>query len=452
VENRKVSLNTGLDGLSVLLYMALVLFGVVNIFAAEYDATSTKSFLDISLSSTRQIIFIGTSLVLILVILTIDYSLFDTYAFLFYVGAIFLLLLVLLFGKEIKGNRSWIAIGSFTLQPSEFAKIGTALALSKYLTIPPQHTNIGSPLRSIMLGVGIPPFLIPKQETLYYAGFILAIPVALIGLQGDAGSAMVFSVFALVLYREGFLPSWAIFGTLFLIIVFVFALFIPQEHIVYYLVIPILTLALVILLTLKKRDNTQVVLILGLATFLVIYAVSSKYIFENILKPHQKNRIMVLIDKDIDPSAQGIRYNLKHSLVAIGSGGLSGKGFLKGTQTKLNYVPEQTTDFIFCTVGEEYGWLGSAIMIFTFLFLLNRLVTLAERQQDKFARIYGYCVASILFFHFMINLAMTLGLFPVVGIPLPFLSYGGSSLWAFTILLFIFLKMDSHREQQMKRS
>ncbi len=441
---------SGFDSLTVFLYFVLIIFGWLNIFAAEFDASSGKSMFDFSLVSTKQIIWIATSIIIILVIYTIDYSTFDTYSFVFYIAALFLLLLVLIFGKEIKGNRSWFAIGGFTLQPSEFAKFATGLALAKFLTI---SGNINKKSAFISdTAFGVPVFLFELWNPILRAALmVIGIPAFLILLQGDAGSAMVFSVFIFVLYREGLLPTWVLTSLFVVISLFVLSLFIPADKILVYLIIPLLSVVLLILLLNLKRSYQSVIFTLIVAATLVLYIVSAKYIFDNVLKKHQRERIMVLIDNDIDPAGQDIRYNLKHSKIAIGSGGFFGKGFMQGTQTKLKYVPEQSTDFIFCTVGEEYGWLGSFMLISIYLVLLNRLLFLAERQKDKFARIYGYSVASILFFHFMINLSMTIGLFPVVGIPLPFLSYGGSSLWAFTLLLFIFLKLDAHREQQMVR-
>lgn len=446
----KIRGGNGFDSLTLLLYFILIIFGWLNIFAAEYDPSTGKSIFDLSLSSTRQLIFICTALVIILVIYTMNYSTYDTYAFLFYVGALFLLILVLIFGKEIKGNRSWLAIGSFTLQPSEFAKFATGLALAKYLTM---TQGVGKKRAFISQTVfGIPVFLFELWNPILRSTLIIiGIPSFLILLQGDAGSAMVFGTFIFVLYREGLLPTWVIVSIFVVITLFVLSLFIPADKIVPYLIIPVLLVVLSTILLNSKRSYQSVIFTLIIAATLIVYIISAKYIFDNVLKKHQRERIMVLIDPDIDPAGQDIRYNLKHSKIAIGSGGFFGKGFMQGTQTKLKYVPEQTTDFIFCTVGEEYGWVGSLLLIGIYLLLLNRLLFLAERQKDKFARIYGYSVASIIFFHFMINLSMTMGLFPVVGIPLPFLSYGGSSLWAFTLLLFIFLKLDAHREEQMIR-
>lgn len=449
---REAKINSDFDIITALIYFTLVIFGWINIFATDFDPTAGKVWYDFSLNSTKQIFRISVSIVLIIIILTIDYRTFDTYAFIFFLGSIFLLILVLLVGKEVKGDRNWLAIGSFTLQPSEFAKFATALALAKFLSFPDNSRNINSMVKYAGRLVGIPFFLYNWISwRLIYAGGVIAIPTFIILLQGDAGSALVFTVFALVLYREGLIPNWVFVGAFLMIFLFVISLFLKAEDLLQWVIIPILTLALLIILLTKKRTPQKAVLTLVSAALLIIYIVSVDYIFTNFLEAHQKNRIMVLIDEEIDPIGRADRYNLKHSLVAIGSGGALGKGFLQGTQTKLDYVPEQSTDFIFCTIGEEYGWMGSLLIVSLFMTLVTRLVFLAERQKDKFARIYGYSVASILFFHFGINIAMTIGLFPVVGIPLPLVSYGGSSLWGFTILIFIFLKLDAHRESQMER-
>jgi rod shape determining protein RodA len=424
----KAKIQGGLDGWSVFLYLCLIAFGWLNIFAAVYDIGGTKPMFAFSLNSTRQLIWIATSFLLIIIILALDYRFYDTYAYLFFLAVLFLLLVVLIVAKEVNGNRSWIEIGAFKLQPSEFAKLVTALALAKYLSSPLARQN--------------------SREHFMFLGVILGLPTLLILLQGDAGSAMVFGAFIFVMYREGLIPSWLLFGGILMAVLFVLSL--AVGNLMLYLVLPILVIALILIL--YSQGNYRIITYIVAGTMaLIMFVFSAKYLFTNVLKKHQKERILVLIDEDVDPNAKDVRYNLKQSLIAIGSGGLTGKGFLEGTQTKLKYVPEQSTDFIFCTIGEEYGWLGSMALIIAYMLLFARLITLAERQNDKFARIYGYSVASILFFHFAVNIAMTIGLFPVVGIPLPYISYGGSSLWAFTILLFIFLKLDAHREQQMVR-
>lgn len=428
MSNRK-NLLADIDGLTALIYLLIVAFGLINIFAAVYDPNSSKAISDFSLSSTKQLIWIGSSFVLIILIMSFDFRTYETFAYLVYGGVLLLLALVLVLGTEVNNSRSWIDLGGgIRLQPSEFAKFATALALAKYLSAP----NIK-----------------PKSNETYFAvGLILALPVGFILLQGDAGSALVFSSLLFVLYREQVLPHWILFGGILMASLFVLALSISE---LIYLVLPILSITLLVILLNYNKNRRVVFVTLGLALSLVVYVYSVKFIFDNVLKPHQQDRIMVLIDPEVDRSGTGVRWNLKQSKIAIGSGGLWGKGFLQGTQTKLDYVPEQSTDFIFCTVGEEHGWIGSSLVILLFMALLYRIILIAERQRDSFGRVYGYAVASIIFFHFAINIAMTIGLFPVVGIPLPFISYGGSSLWSFTILLFILLKLDAHREQQMLR-
>ncbi len=419
----------GTDALTILIYLALITIGWFSIYAAVYDPA--KPWFAFSLNYTKQLMWIGTAFILIVFILTFDYRNYETFAYLLYGGMLVLLVLVLLVGKEINGNQSWLDFGFMRLQPSEFAKFITALALSKFLVSPGEKAE--------------------SLRTRLMAGAILAVPVLVILLQKDVGSALVFSSFAFVLYRERILPDWMLFGGILMGVLFILGLYLKPQSIFYFLVIPILTISVAIILYIKEKKPSILITVLGVSVLLIGYIYSTKYIFENFLAQHHQERILVLLKNDIDPQGRGVRYNLFHSKVAIGSGGFSGKGFLNGTQTKLNYVPEQSTDFIFCTVGEEYGWLGSLAVIGLYLALIIRLIFLAERQRDRFARIYGYSVASILFFHFAINIAMTIGLFPVVGIPLPFLSYGGSSLWSFTILLFIFLKLDAHHEQQMER-
>lgn len=419
----------GIDGLATIMYLLLVAIGWFSIFSAVYDK-SGNVFAG-SLNSTRQLVFLSVSVVLIIIIFINDFRNFDTFAFLIFSGAIVLLILVLLVGTVVNGSRSWLGVGSMRLQPSEFAKFATALAIAKYLSNPTIKPNQFESLLSV-LG-------------------IIFLPMILILLQGDAGSAMVFGSFIFVLYRERFVPHWLLFGGIITILLSVSALAVDSDMFVYYFVIPILSITLIGIVYLKTKTKT-VTLILSIALLMIVYVYSVRYIFDKVLKGYQKERIMVLLDDEVDKEARGSRYNLQQSKIAIGSGGLWGKGFLEGKHTKYDYVPEHSTDFIFCTLGEEQGWFGSMGLMILYLGFVYRLIILAERQKDKFARIYGYSVASIIFFHFAVNIAMTIGLFPVVGIPLPFMSYGGSSLLAFTILVFIFLKLDAHREQQVIRS
>ncbi len=328
-----------------------------------------------------------------------------------------MLVAVLLVGKEIAGSRSWFQAGSFSLQPSEFAKFATCLALAKYLST----INVD----------------MSKFKTKFVSTFIIIFPALLILLQHDTGSALVFFSLILVLFREGLSGSLLMIGVV-IAILFILALLINK-----FILIGVLAIIAVMVYLLNRDVRKKLIWIIGAFIMASAYIYSVNYAFENVLEPHQKKRINVLIGKEKD--IRGAGYNIHQSKIAIGSGGFTGKGFLKGTQTKFDFVPEQSTDFIFCTVGEEWGYIGSFILIILFVGLLIRLIFLAERQRSKFSRIYGYCVASILFFHFAVNIGMTIGLFPVIGIPLPFISYGGSSLWGFTILLFIFIKLDSIR-------
>lgn len=452
---RNIGLRSGTDGLAVLLYATLVIFGWMNIFASVFENSMAEAYFndfnasqgltvtqfvqmigyslsDFSLSSTRQLIWIGASLLIIIVIMNLDYRSYEMFAYLFYGGILLSLLIVMVFAREINGARSWIEVAGFRLQPSEFAKFATALALARYMTMPQFK----------------PKQLMPKL----IAGLIVVIPAGLIILQHDVGSALVFGTFALVLYRENALPTWILLGGFLALALFIIPLSLQREEdMVYYLYVPILSITLFIILFMRDKSPSKVgaILLIGLAICLYTWSVRS--IFDNFLEPHQKNRILILVDPDIDEKGLKERYNLNQSLIAIGSGGFWGKGYLEGTQTELGYVPEQSTDFIFCTVGEEHGWKGSLFIIALFMALLYRLIVMAERQKDKFARIYGYAVASVIFLHFAINIGMAIGLFPVIGIPLPFISYGGSSLWGFTILLFIFIKLDANRDRQMER-
>lgn len=413
---QRTSILQNIDWVTIFLYLLLVLIGWVNIYAAEYNIAHTSIF-DKDMNYGKQMVWILTSVFLIMLILIIDAKFFTTFSWVIYILVMGMLIGVLLFGREIAGSKSWFQVGSFSLQPSEFAKFATALALAKFISkINTDFTKLSSRIT---------------------AGGIIFVPIVLILLQHDTGSALVFIALVLVLFREGMSGTFLFIG-LIAIVLFILALLVNKFII---LVVLVFNAALVFYMFKKLRKKW--IWIAGVFLIASAWVFSVDYAFENILETHQKKRINVLlgIEKDI----RGAGYNVHQSKIAIGSGGFSGKGFLQGTQTKYNFVPEQSTDFIFCTVGEEWGFVGSFVVIVLFVGLLARLVILAERQRSKFSRVYGYGVASILFFHFAINIGMTIGLFPVIGIPLPFISYGGSSLWGFTILLFVFLKQDSAR-------
>lgn len=413
-----------LDWLTIFLFFLIVLLGWLNIYAAVYDESATQNIFSTSLNSGRQLIFIAASIVLIIAILTVDFKFYDTFGYFIFGGVIFLLLFVLVFGREVAGSKSWFEIGAFRLQPSEFAKFATALAVAKF--------------------IGTSGFRMDYMKNQLSLFGILALPAILIIMQGDTGTAMVYSIFLLVFFREGMSPLLLILGTA-AGIIFVLTLLVP-EHV--YLYVGILTIAAVVIFF-GKRSTRRIILVVGGALVIVGVIKSVDYIISDVMKPHQQNRVKALINPDADPLGYG--WNVTQSKIAIGSGGFAGKGFLRGTQTKFDFVPEQSTDFIFCTIGEEHGWIGSFVVIGLFMALLLRIIYIAERQKWRFARVYGYSVACILFFHFGVNIGMTIGLFPVVGIPLPMFSYGGSSLLAFTILIFILLKLDAHRMQVLVR-
>jgi rod shape determining protein RodA len=413
-----------MDWVTVLIYAVMVLLGWFNIFAAVYDENLNQSIFDLSLNSGRQMMFIGVSVVIIIAILIVDMRFYEATAYLIYGGILVLMLLVLVLGKEVGGNKAWLGVGSFGGQPSEFAKFATALLVAKV---------IGS--------VG---FRMDNLRNQFILFGIIGLPMLLILAQKDTGTALVFTVFMLVFFREGMSPFLILVGVA-AAIIFILTLLVENEL---YLYGGIGVLLAVAILAGRKKFKRIALLTLGaLAIAGVIESVD--YIITDVLKPHQQNRIRALINPDADPLGYG--WNVTQSKIAIGSGGFYGKGFLEGTQTKFDFVPEQSTDFIFCTMGEEHGWLGSLVVIGLFVALLLRIVFLAERQKSRFARVYGYSVAGIFFFHFAINIGMTIGLFPVIGIPLPFFSYGGSALWGFTILLFILLKLDAHRGQVLQR-
>ncbi len=413
-----------IDWTTVMLYLALVMFGWINVFAAVYDDSVKQSIFDLSLNSGRQLLFISASLVIAFAITVIDMRFYETFAYVLYGLLLFILFLVPLIGKEVGGNKAWIGIGSFGVQPSEFAKFITALAVAKY---------IGS--------VGFRMDNLRNQAVLFV---LIGLPMGLILLQKDTGTALVFTAFVLVFFREGMSTFLLIVGIC-AATIFILTLLVPNPV---YLHIAIG--AILILLVFFGKKKFKRIALLTLGALLISGVIQSvDYVVKDVLKPHQQNRIKALINPDADPL--GFGWNVTQSKIAIGSGGFLGKGFLKGTQTKFDFVPEQSTDFIFCTIGEEHGWIGSVVVVGLFVAFLLRIIFLAERQKNRFARAYGYSVACIFFFHFAVNIGMTVGLFPVIGIPLPFFSYGGSALWGFTILLFILLKLDSHRSQVLQR-
>ncbi len=421
---RDIDISGKLDWVTIALFLALVILGWANIFAAVYDDTVKQTMWDLSLNSGRQLLFIIAAIFIIIGIIIIDMRFYETFAYLIYGIILFLLILVPVIGKEVGGNKAWIGIGSFGVQPSEFAKFATALAIAKY---------IGS--------VGFKMDNLRSQLTLFA---IIGIPMALILVQKDTGTALVFTAFVLVFFREGMSPFLIIVGIC-AATIFVLTLLIPNQWYLHGAIVIIL----ILLISFGKKKSKRIVFLTIGAVMIMGVIESVDYVITDVLKPHQQNRVKALINPDADPLGYG--WNVTQSKIAIGSGGFSGKGFLKGTQTKFDFVPEQSTDFIFCTIGEEQGWIGSVIVVGLFITLLLRITFLAERQKNRFARVVGYSVASILFFHFAINIGMTVGLFPVIGIPLPFFSYGGSSLWGFTIFLFVFLKLDAHRSEVLQR-
>jgi rod shape determining protein RodA len=368
-------------------------------------------------TSDKQLIFIILTIPLILIVLYVDGKFYEKYASIIFGISLLSLAGLFVFGKTIAGQRCWYGFGSFTLQPSEFAKAATALALAKYLS--DTQINLKDVNRQIQ------------------ALAIVFLPVLLILPQPDPGSALIYSIFIIVLYREG-LPAWYVWTGFITILLFVMTLLLEPQY-----VILIALLALVII-HFKSRLGDRNIVLSGIIFVLISgFVLSVNYVFENVFKQHHRDRFNILLGKTVD--MKGIGYNTNQSEIAIGSGGWIGKGFLEGTQTKGGFVPEQHTDYIFTTVGEEWGFVGSLIVIALFVGLFLRVIYLAERQKTKFSRVYGYCVAGILFIHFFVNIAMVVGIFPTIGVPLPFFSYGGSGLWGFTILLFIFLKMDANK-------
>jgi len=470
--NRSINIFAKIDYTIIGLYLLLMFLGWLNIYSAVYN-DDHQSIFDISQRYGKQLMWISAALVIGLIIIMVDSKFFTIFSYPIYGFTITMLIAVLIFGKEVNGARSWFEIGSLRIQPAEFAKFATNLAIAQFIST----YN----------------FKLLKIKNLALIAVILFLPAVLILKQNDTGSALVYGSFIFVLYREG-LPSWVLLVILLTIGAFVTTI-IYNPFVVAVIVILIsfasywvvnkdlagtakgigmvfglatlfsgvakyfnyeLDLSIFLISSLaistiifvwyaykKKIKNVYLILLVLFGS--IFFSFSVNYIFDNIFKDHQRDRINNLLGLEFDPLGAG--YNVHQSKIAIGSGGFAGKGFLDGTQTKFDFVPEQSTDFIFCTVGEEWGFLGTSTVIILFVFFLIRLIIIAERQRSKYSRVYAYGLVSIFFFHIAINVGMTIGLAPVIGIPLPFFSYGGSSLWSFTILLFILIRLDASRDE-----
>lgn len=416
------------DRWTVLLYVLLVIMGWLNIYAAVYNEEHSN-ILDMSQKYGKQLLWMGGAAFLAILILIIDSGFYTVFAYVFYSFFLLACIAVPWLGREVKGSKSWFRFGDFGIQPAEFMKFATNLALAKFLS------NVNLKVENVKTNISS---LIKNYKNTLIAGLIIMAPLIVIKLlQDETGLAIVFIAFIAVLYREGLSVNFILIGFL-AVILMVLALLV--EDIYLYSVVGSIALLSLVFVKRNRRNLIIVILCTGLASSMIFGA---SYVYEK-LEPHQKIRIDVLLGRgEVDMKKEG--YNVNQAKIAIGSGGLLGKGYLKGTQTKYDFVPEQDTDFIFCTVGEEWGFVGSAIVIILQILLMLRVINISERQRSPFSRIYGYGVASVLFFHLAVNIGMTIGLMPVIGIPLPFFSYGGSSLWSFTILLFIFIKLDANR-------
>lgn len=471
---RSINIWNSVDKITIVIFLLLTIAGWFNIYAAVYNEEH-KQILDLTQRYGKQFIWILATLVIAIFILLIDNRFYFFFSWFIYAGMMLLLLLVLVLGTEINGAKSWFEIGSFSLQPSEFAKFGTALAMAAYLHSSRQELK--------------------KIRVIVPAAAIFMLPAILIALQPDMGSTVVYFAFFIVLFREGMSPYIFVSGLLMIVLFFltllfnnvylilgmvvvafcmawlttrrwkycvagliIFAFILTVMYLINHFVLQKFSDEVVILLALivsgaifayslyNKKLSALLIIYLFLAGS-IVFINSVDYAYNNLLQPHQKERVGIMLGFKSD--LKGTGYNVNQSLISIGSGGFTGKGYLQGTQTKFKFVPAQSTDFIFCTVGEEWGFVGSTVVIGLYLALLLRLIHLAERQRSVFSRVYGYSVASILFVHIFINVGMAIGIVPVIGIPLPFFSYGGSSLWGFTVLLFIFLRLDASRSEYL---
>lgn len=405
-----------MDWVMVTIYIVLVVLGWLNIYSSTIPETGETDLTDISQFYSKQLVNIFLAIPLIIVVLSVDGKFYEKFTSIIYVAGLLLVAGLFVFGKEVKGQTNWYSFGSFSLQPAEFAKIATALAVAKYLS--DIQINLKDTQRQVqVLG-------------------IIFLPILLI-VPHDPGSALIFMTFFFVLYREG-LPSWYLWTGFAAILLFVMSLLFEPIYIIG-------GAALLIILNYyrSKIVNRNIILSSVVLVAVAVFTLSVSYVFNNVFEQHHRDRFNVLLGEEVD--VKGIGYNTNQSKIAVGSGGVFGKGFMEGTQTKGGFVPEQHTDYAFTIVAEEWGFTGSIVVIALFMGLIARILYLAERQKTKFSRVYGYCVASILFIHFFVNVSMVLGIFPTVGVPLPFFSYGGSGLWAFTVLLFIFIKLDANK-------
>ena len=410
------SVTNNLDWVSVIIYIILVIMGWLNIYSSSLSLSDDNSIFDMTQFYGKQFMYIILSIPLIFVVLSADGKFYEKFSIIIFGIALLSLAGLFVFGKTVKGQANWYSFGSFGIQPAEFAKAATALALAKYLG--DVQVNLKDVCRQIQ------------------ALAIIFLPIILIAPH-DPGSALIYTMFILVLYREG-LPPWYLWTGFIAVLLFVLSLIFEPWAVI------LMSLGVIVLVYFKSRIVDRNIIASAIVLVLISgFVFSVDYVFDNIFKQHHRDRFNILLGKEVD--MKGIGYNTNQSEIAIGSGGWFGKGFLEGTQTKGGFVPEQHTDYIFTTVGEEWGFLGSLVVIGLFVSLIFRIIYLAERQKTKFSRVYGYCVASILFMHFFVNIAMVAGIFPTIGVPLPFFSYGGSGLWGFTILLFIFLKMDANK-------
>ncbi len=416
---KQESLTGKIDWLTVILYAMLAVFGWFIIYSASAGGTE-KSIFDSTIPSGKQFQWMIACVVVAFIILLLSSRLYVTLSYPIFIFVLLLVISVMFIGVSINHQKNWIRLGSFTMQPSEFAKFGVSLALAKFMS-----------------GLNVD---IRKWKDKWKAFSVIAIPMGIVLIQGDAGSAIVFLALSLVLFREGLESYFLIIGAS-VVVLGIFALIISK-----YILAGVLLALAIIIIYFSRRNKKLIWYLLGIWILASGYIFSVDYAFKK-MKPHQQDRINVLLGKQVQ---EGKDWNIKQSIIAIGSGGFIGKGYLQGTQTKLKFVPEQSTDFIFSSLGEEFGFLGSAFIILLFVALFFRLLYLAERQRSKFSRVYGYCVACILFFHFLVNVGMVIGVAPVIGIPLPFISYGGSALLSFTVLLFIFIRLDTQRYDMMR--